>query len=105
MSALGHKQTYAAQNSMSALRLIATAKADSRERSCLLYPQERTCAVQKLMSALGQKRTSRPSFDHFVSTILHRLRHGNAERLRGLEVEEQLDSACLLHRRLRLRCG
>ena len=41
---------------MSALPRIATAKADSRKRSCLLYPRKRTCAVQRGMSALGQKR-------------------------------------------------
>src|SRR5262249_39947229 len=42
MSALGHKQTYAAQKGMSALPPIATAKADSGKQSCLLYPQKRT---------------------------------------------------------------
>ena len=36
---------------------IATAKADSRKRSCLLYPRKRTCALQGRMSAKGQKRT------------------------------------------------
>jgi len=54
MSAKGQKQTYAAQKGMSALLLIATAKADSRNRSCPLYPQKRTCAAQPVMSALGQ---------------------------------------------------
>ena len=58
MSALGQKQTYAVQNVMSALPPIATAKADIRKRSCLLYPQKQTCAAHSLMSALGQKRTS-----------------------------------------------
>src|SRR5262249_40058294 len=38
MSALGQKQTYAVHNAMSALPPIATTKADSRERLCLLYP-------------------------------------------------------------------
>jgi hypothetical protein len=38
----------------SALPPIATAKADSRKRSCPLYPRKRTCAVQLQMSALGQ---------------------------------------------------
>src|SRR5580765_3404637 len=37
MSALGPKQTYALHKGMSALPPIATAKADSRKRSCLLY--------------------------------------------------------------------
>ena len=58
MSALGHKQTYAPQQTMSALHPIATAKADMAIAACLLYPKERTCAVQLEMSALGQKRTS-----------------------------------------------
>ena len=55
MSALGQKQTYAMQYAMSALPPIATAKADFRTRSCLLYPRKRTCAVQKGMSALPPK--------------------------------------------------
>src|SRR5262245_24555195 len=42
---------------MSALPPIATAKADSRKGSCLLYPRKRTCAVHHPMSALGQKQT------------------------------------------------
>src|SRR5262249_15711613 len=57
MSALGQKQTFALHRPMSALPPIATAKADSRKRSCPLYPQKRTCAVELEMSALGQKRT------------------------------------------------
>src|SRR5262245_46085441 len=39
MSALGQKQTYAVQKAMSASTPIATAKADFRKRSCLLYPK------------------------------------------------------------------
>src|SRR5262245_33613443 len=57
MSALDQKRTYAAQQVMSALAPIATAKSDFRKRSCPLYLRERTCAVQLRMSALGQKRT------------------------------------------------
>jgi hypothetical protein len=44
MSALGHQQTFAVQNTMSALVPIAT------------------CAVQLGISALGQKRTFAPQF-------------------------------------------
>ena len=58
MSALGQKQTFAPQYVMSALPPTATAKADMREWSCLLYPQKQTCAVHSSMSALGQKQTS-----------------------------------------------
>jgi hypothetical protein len=55
---LGQKRTYAVQKGTSALPPIATAKADSRKRSCPFYPRKRTCAVQLQMSAMGQKRTS-----------------------------------------------
>jgi hypothetical protein len=47
MSALGQKQTCAAQNVMSALPPKATAKADIGNRSCRLYPQQRTWALQQ----------------------------------------------------------
>ncbi len=57
MSALGHKQTRAAQRAMSAVPPIATAKADARKKACRLYPRKQACAVQLGMSALGQKRT------------------------------------------------
>jgi hypothetical protein len=58
VSALGQKkQTCAPQEAMSALPRIATAKADSRKRSCPLYPRKRTRAVQLGMCAMGQKRT------------------------------------------------
>ena len=57
MSALGQKQTYAAQKAMSALPPIATAKPKFRKRACPLYPRKRTYAVQLGMSALGHKQT------------------------------------------------
>src|SRR5262245_501229 len=72
MSALGQKRTYAVQNAMSALPPIATAKADFRKRSCLLYPQKQTCAAHKLMSALGQKRTSHRLAERELMTRLSR---------------------------------
>jgi hypothetical protein len=36
-------------------------------------------------------------FDHVVGTRQQRLRHGEAERLRGLLVDVQLDFSGLLH--------
>src|SRR5262249_9878640 len=58
-------------------------KADicARKKSCLLYPQKRTFAVRLVMSAKGQKRTSRYSFDHLVSLCEQRWRHGETECL------------------------
>jgi hypothetical protein len=58
MSALGHKPTYAVQYVMSALPQIANTKADFDKPSCPVYLRKRTRAVQKLMSAKGQKRHS-----------------------------------------------
>src|SRR5215831_5393089 len=73
MYALGHKRTCALHHVMSALPPIATAKADSRKRSCLLYPQKQTCAVQEPMSANGQKQTSEIFRDGSTSTWVKRL--------------------------------
>src|SRR5262245_11277926 len=56
---------------------------------CPLYPQKRTRALQLGMSAMGQKRTSAILFNQFVGAAEHRLRHGDAKRLRGLEVDNQ----------------
>jgi len=53
MSALGHKQIFAAQKAMSALP-IATAKANSRKKSGLLYTGKRTGALHWPMPAKGQ---------------------------------------------------
>jgi hypothetical protein len=55
MSALGHKRTFAPQKAMSAFPPIATAKADFRTRSCLLYPRKRTCAVHQLWAKSGHQ--------------------------------------------------
>jgi hypothetical protein len=67
-------------------------------RPCPLYPQERTCAAQQPMSAMGEKRTLRHLLDHLVGTRQQRLRNGEAERLRGLQVDVQFDFSGLLHR-------
>ena len=40
------------------------------------------------------------SFEYFVGTTRQRQRHGDAERLGGLQVDVQLDFACLLHRQI-----
>src|SRR5262245_7456018 len=90
---------------MSALPPIATANADSRKGSCLLYPQKRTCAVHTPMSALGQKRTHAaqqkgPLFDHLVGAGDERGRHGETKRFRSLEVDDQLQLGREFHRKI-----
>src|SRR5262249_49102564 len=93
MSALGQKQTYALQKAMSALPPMATAKADSRKRLCLLYPRKRTLALHLRRSALGQKQTSRHLFDHLVRTPDKGVGDVDAECLGRLQVDEHLDSS------------
>src|SRR5262249_33888277 len=53
MSALGQKHTFAPQKAMSASPRIATAKADSGKRSCLLYPKSGhvQCSTRCLLRA------------------------------------------------------
>src|SRR5262245_66210508 len=67
---------------MSALHPIATAKADIRKRSCPLYPQKRTCAVQTPMSALGQKRTF--AVQKGMSDLPSRADYAAQQRMSGL---------------------
>src|SRR5262245_18935091 len=106
MSALGQKQTFALQNAMSASPPKATAKADFRKRSCLLYPQKRTCAVQTQMSAKGQKGTFHPVFSkHAVSTKRHLdLRHAGADRrIIKIRLIQQEAAPWQLHARIGIR--
>src|SRR5215475_1487760 len=46
------------------------------------------------------RETNGPLFDYLVGAILHRLRYGDAKRLRGLEVDHKLDFHRLLHRQI-----
>src|SRR5262245_52923543 len=66
----------------------ATAKADIRNRSCPLYPQERTCAAHYQMSAMGQKRTSR-LFDHIACAGDQCCRESQSEVFCGRTVDDQ----------------
>src|SRR5262245_55480416 len=85
MSALGQKQTYAVQQAMSALPPIATAKADSGTKPCLLCPRKRTCAVQSEMSAKGHKRTL-TLVDYPICARQKSVRYRDAQSLRCPQV-------------------
>jgi hypothetical protein len=68
-----------------------------RKWSCPLCPSKRTCAVQQLMSALGQKRTLHVVlFDHFVGAGEECGRHGEAKHLGSLAVKNQFELCGLL---------
>src|SRR4029450_1672661 len=69
---------------------------------CPLYPKSGHMRCNygcPLWAKSGPMQRSKGSlFDHLVGATLHRLRHGNAERLGGLEVDDQFDFRCLLDR-------
>ena len=100
MSALGQKQTYAVHQPMSALPPKATAKADFRTRSCLLYPRKADMCGATRRCPLCAKSGHAHLFDHLVRTRLQCRRHAQAERLGGLEVDVQLNFCCPLYRQL-----
>ena len=52
------------------------------------------------MSAKCQKRTFRHSLDHLVGACEHGRRHGEAKRLGGFEVDDQLSFRGPLHRQI-----
>jgi hypothetical protein len=63
---------------------------------CPLYPQKRTSELSRGMSALCQKQTfcttaERLLFDHLVGAQQERLRDLQAKRLRGLEIDGELE--------------
>jgi hypothetical protein len=68
------------------------------KKACPLYPQERTCAVQLWMSALGQQGTWPMLFDHLIGSIQQAKRHGETQRFGRLQVIHELES-CRLHNR------
>jgi hypothetical protein len=77
---LGHKRTFRTVNCLPAL------------------PPDQIFSGASGMSALGQKRTFRHSFDHLVGASKYCRRHGEAERFRGLEVDDYLVLCRRLHR-------
>ena len=70
MSALGQKQTFAVQKAMSALP-----------------PKADMCGATRDVRFVP--RADIHLLDHLVSAAEHRLRHNDAKRLRGFEVDDQ----------------
>src|SRR5262249_39284657 len=97
MSALGQKRTYATQQAMSALSLIATAKADFGKPSCLLYPPEADmrCTSRCLLWA----KSGHTQLYSIISVgeRKQRRRHSDAERLGRLEIDNQFKVGRLYH--------
>src|SRR5262249_36782951 len=67
-------------------------------KACPLYPRKRTCAMQRGMSALGQKRTSRRLFNYLVGASMQSCWHIKTEGLGGLEIDHQFVLGRRLHR-------
>src|SRR5262249_31247165 len=67
-------------------------------------PRKRTCAAQTPMSAKGQKRTSTRLVDHLIGARDECRGHRDAERLGGLEVNDQLELRGLLDRQITRLC-
>jgi hypothetical protein len=51
-------------------------------------------------AAKGHKQTFNHSFDQFVREGEERRRYRNAERFGGLQVDDEFDFGCLLHRQI-----
>jgi hypothetical protein len=73
------------------------------QKAMSALPRKQTCAVQLGMSALGHKRTHAPQqkyslFDHLISAGDQRWRHGQADRLGSLEIDDKLELGRLLYR-------
>ena len=68
-----------------------------RDRQCPLYPQKRTSGLSRGMSALCHKRTLPTSFDDLVGNSHHARWNGEAKRLGGLEINDQLELRRLQH--------
>jgi len=99
MSALGHKHKCAVHQPMSALLPIATAKADMCQWSCPLYPRKRTFVATAGMSAKGQKRTL-SLYSITSSTMESTPGNGEAERLSGRAVDDELEFGRLQYRQV-----
>src|SRR6516162_2637393 len=67
---------------------------------CPLYPQKRTLRKATGMSALCQKQTSVASLDHLVGGSEQSWCHRETERSRCLEINDQLELARLLDRKV-----
>jgi hypothetical protein len=63
-----------------------------------LFPQKRTWFRTIVMSALCHYATFATSFDHFVGAREQHRRHGEGERLGGLEINDQLEFGRLFNR-------
>src|SRR4030095_13523186 len=113
MSALGQKQTYAPQKAMSALPPIATAKADSRKSSCLLYPRKRTLCCSKATPKV------RPGGGHLqiskvqscgarrspIETYFHKNPYVKCQKCPSIKgYKTKWECAELTHHRSRLQC-
>jgi hypothetical protein len=87
------------------LLIAAITQPRATARLVRFTPQERTCAVQLGMSALGRKRTyatqqTSSLFNQLVGDGDHPWRHLDAERSRRMKVDDKLKFGRLHHRQV-----
>src|SRR6185369_15937668 len=66
--------------------------------------QKQTCAAQNDMSALPPIADINALFDHLIGASEQRWRHSEADRLSGLEVDDQFEFGGLLNRKITRFC-
>jgi hypothetical protein len=95
MSALGHKQTYAVQNGLSALPPIATAKADMPHNvMSALPPKADMCGANRHV-CFGPKADVR-LLDYHIGASEKCLGYGQSERFGRLKIDDKFKFCRLL---------
>ena len=92
MSALGQKQTYSLQQAMS--RFTPNSDRDSGHAAngmSAVAPKADMCSAQAHV-CFGPKADIWPLFDHFIRASLQCRRYAEAEGLRGLQIDYQLET-------------
>src|SRR5207244_1653128 len=86
-------------NTNAAIIMIAQKASDMIGQPLPVYPEQRTSSDRPGWSVSCHQRTSL-LFDHLVGARQQRGWNGDAERLRGLQVDDQFEFGRLFHREI-----